>query len=100
MWRKKFDPAEAFPEEIVEDIRNGLPEPILFSGPIYIDTGEESAVLTEHEQAIDRIASGEDTRDFTDAELIARAIKRMTGLPADAESGPPIAAQANMRGHS
>jgi hypothetical protein len=34
-----------FPSELAEDIRNGAPVPVLYSGPLYTQTSEETAAM-------------------------------------------------------
>jgi hypothetical protein len=64
---ERFVPERAFPEEIVADLRAGVPEPVLYSGPLYTGNGDHPALRRLRERRKKPVAPQ------SDAELLAQA---------------------------
>ena len=74
---ERFVPERAFPEEILEDLRQGVPEPVLYSGPLYTGNGD-SEVLRKLRVRRDKLEALKGPGP-SDEQLLARARQVLNG---------------------
>lgn len=70
---ERFIPARAFPEEVLDDLLAGEPEPVFYSGPLYRGNGSGPMLEMLEERRKELEAEGYPKR--TNAEVVAKAVK-------------------------